>query len=169
MRAAIEPSPQARTGDRPEFEIAVERQFDGVGSGDDWRCLEPKTMLHTVQFQHGMPTIGCLPKLAFVQPLQSQPDMCLRACKRSRPDGYDRRHGLGSPEDRLFNEGSFGIRCEKPTPNADEIRRLWFGPMMRQSGNLARTTRFGAGTPTQCRSFPLPRRGRSKRRLTISS
>jgi hypothetical protein len=49
LRPAIEPFPQANTGTRPEFEVAVEWQFDGVGSGDDRRFLEPNTMLYAAQ------------------------------------------------------------------------------------------------------------------------
>src|SRR5262245_8465414 len=104
-----------------------------------------------------MPTIRTLPKLAFVQLVKIQPDMRMRAGEQCWTDRHNRRHSLGSPEDGLFNEGSFGISCEKPTPNADGICRLWFGPPMRSPDNRARTRHCGAGIPTQFQSFPLLR------------
>ncbi|WP_245286584.1 hypothetical protein [Bradyrhizobium sp. ARR65] len=121
LRPANEPSPQAHTGTRPEFEVAVERQFDSVGSGDDWRFLEPNTMLYAAQMQHGVPTIRALPKLTFVQLVQIRPDLCVQADERCRADRHNRRHGLGSPENCLFEERSIGISCEKPTPSAAEF------------------------------------------------
>ena len=169
MRPAIEPSPQANTGTRPEFEVAVERQFDSVGSGDDWRFLEPNTMLYAAQIQHSVPTIGALPKLTFVQLVQIQPDGGMRADERCGAHRHNRRQGLGSPEDCLFEERSVGISCEKPTPSAAGFGRSKFDLMMRSSDNLVQTTRCGAGIPTQFRSTPLLRCGRSRYRLTISS
>lgn len=74
LRPAIESFPQANTGTRPEFEVAVERQFDSVGGGGDWRFLEPNAMLYTAQMQHGVPTIRTLSKLAFVQLIEIKPD-----------------------------------------------------------------------------------------------
>src|ERR1700759_4135772 len=101
-----------------------------------------------------MPTIRALPKLTFVQLIQIQPNLCVRANERRRADRHNRRHGLGSPEDCLLEEGSLGVSCEKPTPNADGIRRPWLGLMMKSSGILPRMTRCVAGIPTQFRSFP---------------
>ena len=49
LRPAIEPFPQANTGTRPEFEVAVERKFDGVCSGDNRRFFDPNTMLNAAQ------------------------------------------------------------------------------------------------------------------------
>ena len=49
MGAAIEPPPQTSARIRPELEVAVEREFDGVGSGDDRRFFEPDTMLYAAQ------------------------------------------------------------------------------------------------------------------------
>ena len=169
MRSAVEPSPQASTGSRSEFEVAVEWQFDGVGSGDNRRFLEPNTMLYAAQRYHGVPAIRALPKLTFVQLVQIQPNLCVRADERRRADRHNRRHGFGSPEDRLFEEGSIGISCEKPTPSAAGFGRSKFDLMMRSSDNLVRTTRCGAGIPTPFRSFRLVRCGRSKCRPTISS
>ena len=128
LRPAIEPSPQTSAGIRPEFEVAVERKFDGVGSSDDRRFFEPNTMLYAAQDKHGVPAIRTLPKLTFVQLAEIQPDVCMRADKRRRADRHNRRHGLGSPEDGLFEEGSIGISCEKPTPNAAGIRPLKLRP-----------------------------------------
>src|ERR1700739_2924660 len=131
LRPAIEPSPQAHTGTRPEFEVAVEWQFDSVGSGDDRPFLKPNAMLYAAQMQHGVPTIRTLSKLAFDQLVKIKPDRRRRADKRRRADRHNRRHGLRRPEDCLLKEGSFGISCEKPTPNAAGIGYLNFGPMMR--------------------------------------
>src|ERR1700759_1639786 len=110
-----------------------------------------------------MPTIRALPKLTFVQLIQIQPNLCVRANERRRADRHNRRHGLGSPEDCLLEEGSIGVSCEKPTPNAAGIGCLNSDLMMMRSlGNLVRTTRCSAGTPTPTRSFRPVRCGRSK-------
>jgi len=91
-----------------------------------------------------------LPKLTFVQLVEIQPDVCMRGDEQRRSDWHNRRQGLGSPEDRLLKEGSIGISCEKPTPNAGS-RQLWSGQMMRWSDNLVRMRRCGAGIPMQLR------------------
>jgi hypothetical protein len=116
-----------------------------------------------------VPAIRSLPELALVQLVEIEPDECMRADRQCGANGYNRRRGLGSPEDSLLEKGSFGVGCEKPTPNADGIRRLCFDPTKRLFDNLARTTRCGVGIPTPFRSFPLVRSGRSRCRLTISS
>src|SRR6185312_11614668 len=145
------------------------RQFDRINSGEAWRLFEPNTMLHATEIQDGVPTIRTLSKLTLAQSVEIQTDLGMESDRQRGADRYNRRCGLGSPEDSLLEKGSFGIGREKPTPNADGIRRLCFDPTKRLFGNLARTTRCGAGIPTPFRSFPLVRSGRSRCRLTISS
>lgn len=169
MRPAIEPSPQAHPGPRPEFEIAVERQFDRVSTGGDWRFLEPNTMLHAAQIQHGVPSIRTLSESTLAQAAEIQTDMGVGCDEPRGADRYNRRRGLGSPEDGLLEEGSFGVGCEKPTPNAGAICPPCFDPMVRCLDSFVRTRRYGAGIPTRSRSSPLSRSDRSKCRLTISS
>ena len=57
---AIEPSPQTSARIRSEFEVAVEREFDGVGSSDKRCFFEPNTMLYAAQMYHGVPAIWTL-------------------------------------------------------------------------------------------------------------
>ena len=169
MGPAIETSPQAHTGCCSEIEVAVERQFDGVGSGDDRRFFEPNAMLYAAQMQHGVPAILSLSELAFAHTAEIQLDTCIRADEQCRANRHNRRRGLGSPEDRLLEKGSLRVGCERPTPNADGIRRPWLGLVMRSSGNLARTLRSGVSIPTPCRSSPLSLSDGSKCRRAISS
>jgi hypothetical protein len=93
----------------------------------------------------------------------------VRADEQRRPHRHDRRQRLRSPVDRLFEERSIGISCEKPTPNAAENRRLRWRRRSAPLDDPAGTRRSDGDIPTQFRSFPLVRFGRSRNRLTISS
>ncbi|MCP2937763.1 hypothetical protein NK983_34205, partial [Salmonella enterica subsp. enterica serovar Typhimurium] len=64
---AVQRSPEAPSGVRTEFKIAVERKFDSVGAGNDRCFLEPNAMLYLVQKEHGVPTVRALPQLPFGQ------------------------------------------------------------------------------------------------------
>ena len=64
---AVQRSPEAPSGVRTEFKIAVERKFDSVGAGNDRCFLEPIAMLYLVQKEHGVPTVRALPQLPFGQ------------------------------------------------------------------------------------------------------
>jgi hypothetical protein len=169
LRPANEPSPQTSACIRPEFEVAVERKFNGVGSSDDRPFFQPNAVLNAVQIQHGVPTVGSLPQLTLVQVAEIQADVRVRCHKSRRPYRDYRRQNLRCPENGLFQERSIGISYEKPTPNVAGIRRSNFGLMMGSSDDPFGTRRYGAGIPMQFRSFPLVRRDRSRCRLTISS
>ena len=75
-------------------------------------------MLYAVQMEHGMSAIGALSQLTGVQIAKIQADLRMRAYEQRRTHRDHRRQNLWRPEDSLFKEGSIGISCEKPTPNA---------------------------------------------------
>ena len=64
---AIEGSPQPPACIRAEFKVAIEREFDGIGAGNDRRFLEPNAMFYLVQTQYGVPAVRALPQLTFGQ------------------------------------------------------------------------------------------------------
>ena len=71
-RPAIEGSPQAPACIRAKFKVAIEREFDCVGAGNDRRFLEPNAMFYLVQTQYGVPSIRALPQLTFGQVTEIQ-------------------------------------------------------------------------------------------------
>jgi len=66
-RPAIKGSPQPPASIRAEFKVAIEREFDCIGAGNDRRFLEPNAMFYLVQTQYGVPAVRALPQLTFGQ------------------------------------------------------------------------------------------------------
>ena len=123
-RPAIEGSPQPPASIRAEFKVAVEREFDGIGAGNDRRFLEPNAMFYLVQMHYCVPTVGALPQLTFGQAAEIQGDARLWNRERYGPHRNDRRQNLRRPKDDLFEAGMAGVSCEKTSPNAGGIRAL---------------------------------------------
>jgi hypothetical protein len=69
-RPAIEGSPQPPTCISAEFKVTVERQFDGIGAGNDRRFLKPNAMFYLLQTQYGVPPIRALPQLTVGQAVE---------------------------------------------------------------------------------------------------
>lgn len=131
LRPATEGAPQARAGPHPDLEIPIERKFDRVGARHDGRFLEPDAVLHAAQTHDGVPAVGALPDLIFAAVAQIQADVRIGFDEQCRADRYNRRRGLGRPEDGLLQKGRVRVGREKPIPNAGGIRRLHFDPMTR--------------------------------------
>jgi hypothetical protein len=90
-RLAIEGSPQAPACIRAEFKVTVERQFDGIGAGNDRGFLKPDAMFCLLQTHYCVPTVRALPHLIFGQVAEIQGNTRLRDRKRHRPHRNDRR------------------------------------------------------------------------------
>ena len=128
-RPAIEGSPQPPARVRAKFKVTIEREFDGIGAGNDRRFLEPDAMFYLVQAQYCVPAVRALPQLTFGQVAEIQSDARLRDRKRYRPHRNDRRQNFRRPEDDLFEAGLGGVSCERTSPSADGIPGLhWEAP-----------------------------------------
>ena len=79
-------------------------------------------MLNAAQMKHGMPAVGALPQLTIAQVTKIEANMRMRAYEQRRPHWNHRRQNLWRPENGLFEKGSIGVSCEKPTPNAVGIQ-----------------------------------------------
>src|SRR5690242_14850276 len=79
-------------------------------------------MLYPVQMQYGMPAVGALPQLTIAQAGKIQADLRIRTSEQSGPNWNHRRQNLRCPENGLFDKGSIGVSCEKPTPIGVGIR-----------------------------------------------
>jgi hypothetical protein len=150
-RPAIEGSPQPPARIRAEFKVAIEREFDCVGAGNDRRFLEPNAMFYLVQTHYCVPPIRALPQLTFGQVSEIQGNTRLRDRERHRPHRNDRRQNLRCPEDGLFEAGMAGVSCEKTSPNAGGIPDLpWEAPLRRCDSRLENRD-YGGGIPTPVR------------------
>jgi hypothetical protein len=117
-------APQAPACIRAKFKVAIEREFDRIGVGNDRRFLEPNAMFYLVQTQYCVPTVRALPQLTFVQVAEIYGDARLRDRERYRPHRHDRRQNFRRPEDGLFEAGMAGVSCENTSPNAGGIPGL---------------------------------------------
>ncbi len=166
-RPAIEGSPQPPACIRTEFEVTIEREFDGIGASNDRRFPEPNAMFYLVQTHYCVPSVGALPQLTFGQVAEIQGDTRLRDRQRYRPHRNDRRQNLRRPEDGLFEARLVGVSCEKTSPNAGGIPDLpWEAPSRRYDSQLQNRD-FGGDIPTLVQWFPPLEH--DHRRLAISN
>jgi hypothetical protein len=136
-RPAVKSSPQAPACIRAEFKVTIEREFDGITAGNDWRFFEPNAMFYLLQTQYGVPAVRALPQLTVGQAVEIQGNTRLWDRERYRPHRNDRRQNFRRPEDRLFEAGMAGVSCENTNPSADGIPGLaWEAPSKHYDSHL---------------------------------
>ena len=78
--AAVERTPEAARGMRPDIEVIVEWQFGGVSPVYHWRLAQPEPMLDPANAQQNMPAVRRLAEFARRQISQTEHIPVRRGC-----------------------------------------------------------------------------------------